>query len=98
MKKRTEKKLIGQIEPVYTTINTRNSKFIGFHKNAASVTIISRININIKQKNIAQNVYSKNEDLIRVSKKKKDKYIYIYIYANSIAKKNQIYEIRFVSI
>lgn len=53
MKKRTEKKLIGQIEPVYTTINTRNSKFIGFHKNAASVTIISRININIKQKNIA---------------------------------------------
>lgn len=88
--------MIGQIEPVYTTINTRNSKFIGFHKNAASVTIISRININIKQKNIAWNVYSKNEDLIRVSKKKKDKYIYIY--ANSIAKKNQIYEIRFVSI
>lgn len=88
--------MIGQIEPVYTTINTRNSKFIGFHKNAASVTIISRININIKQKNIAWNVYSKNEDLIRVSKKKKDKYIYIYV--NSIAKKNQIYEIRFVSI
>lgn len=66
--------MIGQIEPVYTTINTRNSKFIGFHKNAASVTIISRININIKQKNIAWNVYSKNEDLIRVSKKKKDKF------------------------
>lgn len=77
MKKRSKKKkkLIGQIEPAYTTINTRNSKFIGFHKNAASVTIISRININIKQKKYRSVerwvVYSKNEDLIRVSKKKK---------------------------